>query len=520
MGFRELHVVEVKEVLRLWSRGHGMRTVGKMVGVDRKTVRRYVRAAQSEGLERGGEVTDGVLAAVALAIQPGGSVEVGCMRDHLRANEDRIRGWVAEGCRGPKLVRLLKKTTQVAVPLRTMQRFVKEDLNAGRGPATVRIVDGDPGVLEVDFLQLGWFNEIGTGKRRKLYALLCTAAHSRHQFVWPCLGQTLHDVLDGLEAAWRFFGGVFPIPLPDNLSPVVKKADAVHPTFTAAFTEYAQSRGFEVDPARVRRPKDKAKVERQVRYVRDDYFAGETFRSVEDARVEAVRWCTEEAGQRIHGRTRRRPMEAFEADEKAVLLPLPKEDYDVPRWTTYTVGRDNIVMVAHAMYSVPYALGERTLRVRSDSKTVKLYAGTRLVKTHLRQPEGGTSIDAADLPPDRAALATRDPSTLFAQADSAGEYVGVYARRLMEGSAVWSRIRALYRLMGLVRRYGDEATDEACARALEVDVVEVKRIEGMLEKGLMRRNLLAVPTPSPQGQVLRFQRPRTAFKPGGTDASA
>ena len=53
MAFRELHVVEIKEILRLWARGHGLRTVARRTGVDRKTVRRYVRAAEDAGFERG-----------------------------------------------------------------------------------------------------------------------------------------------------------------------------------------------------------------------------------------------------------------------------------------------------------------------------------------------------------------------------------------------------------------------------------------------------------------------------------
>ena len=301
------------------------------------------------------------------------------------------------------------------------------------------------------------------------------------------------------------------------------RAEPVAPVLARDFVEYAQSRGFQIDPARVRKPKDKARVERQLRYVRDDYFRGERFGSLEEARIEARRWCRDDAGMRIHGTTRRRPIEAFEEDEKSHLLPAPRESYDIPSWGDYRVGRDHAVVVGYALYSVPHTLGEVTLRVRSDRSTVKFYKGAKLVKVHPRQPEGGSSIDRADLPPGKAELATRDTESLVAQAGRFGAHVEEYARRLAEGPLPWSRMRHVYRLLGLARRYGGRVTDEACARALEVGVVDVQRIDGMLQKGLVSRRLLKSSPPAPrQGKVLRFARPASAFRldRGGSDVPA
>ena len=68
-------------------------------------------------------------------------------------------------------------------------------------------------------------------------------------------------MIAGCEAAWRFFGGIFKVLIPDNLTPVVTKADRTEPRFNQTFVEYAQHRGFLIDPARVRTPTDKGKVE-------------------------------------------------------------------------------------------------------------------------------------------------------------------------------------------------------------------------------------------------------------------
>lgn len=73
-------------------------------------------------------------------------------------------------------------------------------------------------------------------------------------FVYPTYRQTLHEVIAGFEAAWAFFGGVFAVVIPDNMKAIVDKADAIDPKLNDEFREYAQARGFVVDPAHVRRP--------------------------------------------------------------------------------------------------------------------------------------------------------------------------------------------------------------------------------------------------------------------------
>ena len=105
--------------------------------------------------------------------------------------------------------------------------------------------------------------------------------------MWISFTQTTEAVIAGCEAAWAFFGGVFATVIPDNLSAVVDKANPTEPRLNQAFVEYAQARGFVLDPARVRRPQDKPRVERTVPYVRASFFAGEHFVDRDDAQRRA-----------------------------------------------------------------------------------------------------------------------------------------------------------------------------------------------------------------------------------------
>jgi transposase len=493
VGFREVGVVEVREVLRGWLQGLGLRKVAERAGVDRKTARRYVEAAQAAGLTRDGgldAVTDEVIGVVVGAVRPARPNGRGASWELLLAHEEQIRAWVAGGDgREPlsivKIEQLLARRG-VRVPYRTLHRFAVECCGFRARTTTVRVVDGEPGVeCQLDFAQLGLLADAETGRRRRVHALIFTAVVSRHMFVWLTYAQTLTAVIAGCEAAWAFFGGVFRVLVPDNLKPVVTDADAVNPRLSTGWLDYAQHVGFGTDPARVRAPQDKPRVERAVQYVRGNFWAGESFTDLAQAQARVERWCREQAGMRLHGTLHARPAEVFAEVEAGCLLPVPPP-YDQPIFTQVKVHRDFHVEVARALYSVPEQWIGHTLAARADGQLVKLYTtgagGGRLVKTHPRQPAGGRSTDRDDLPEHRAGYALRDLSRLIATCAGHGANIGIYAERLLDDPLPWTRMRAVYRLLGLVRRYGPGPVDTACGRSLDLDVVSVSKIAAMLEK--------------------------------------
>jgi transposase len=189
----------------------------------------------------------------------------------------------------------------VVVPARTLHRYALEELGIGRSArgSTVRVADGKPGdELQVDFGRLGRIPDPETGKQRDLWALVFTPVVSRFSFVWLTHRQTLDDVFAGFEAASAFFGGIFATVIPDNMKTIVDRADPLEPRLNQAFVEYAQARGFVIDPARVRSPQDKPRVERVVPFVRNSFFAGEAFIDLADARRRVEVWCRQRAGRR------------------------------------------------------------------------------------------------------------------------------------------------------------------------------------------------------------------------------
>jgi hypothetical protein len=147
MAFREVRVFEVREVLRLWLAGEGIRATERLVGLDRKTVRRYVDAAVGLGLVRDGgdeQLTDGFIGSVVEAVRPHRVDGHGEAWRLCQAHHEVIAGWVAEDLTAVKMSELLARRG-VGVPCRTVQRYVADvcGRTRGRGP-TVRVADGEP----------------------------------------------------------------------------------------------------------------------------------------------------------------------------------------------------------------------------------------------------------------------------------------------------------------------------------------------------------------------------------------
>lgn len=520
MAFREVRVFEVREVLRLWLRGEGLRSIERLAGIDRKTVRRYVAAAVAAGVVQGGgedQLSDVVLGVVVEVVRPHRHGGHGATWRALESHADQIRAWIEDEDLTVAKVGVLLARRGVEVPQRTLERFCAQRFGPRRGrTTTVRVADGEPGVeLQVDFGRMGTIYDPETDRRRVCHALIFTACYSRHCFVWMTFTQTIEAIIAGHEAAWAFFGGVFRVVIPDNMAGIVDKANPTEPRLNAAFVEYAQARSFAIDAARVRHPQDKPRVERVVPYVRRSFFAGEHFIDIDVAQADAYKWCRTTAGMRTHGTTACRPAEQFRVEEAPHLLPAPTERYQVPIYANPKVHRDHHIEVAKALYSVPGNLIGHRVEVRADDQLVKVFYRGTLVKTHPRKAAGGRSTDPTDYPEGKSIYAMRDLDRLQALAASHGPAVGAYAAVLLDNPLPWTKMRQVYALIGLVKRWGAEAVNDACARAAEAEAFNVHLIGRMLERGGE-----PLPRQPQQGSLLpgRFARSAEEFATKGASA--
>jgi transposase len=519
MAYREVGMWEILEVLRRVARGERQRAIQRVTGHSRSSIRRWMQAARRLGWEPGGEAEpDETLArAVAQRVRPVPEArEPGESEMLLAPQRERIEAWLRpeEGGRGLRLAKVhtLLEREGIRVPYSSLHRFaVKHCGFQDRRRLTVRVAEVAPGELaEVDFGRLGLVWDPERERRRVLHALVVTLVHSRHQYVHVTPTQTLPDLIEGLEDAWSFFGGVPGRVVLDNLKAAVTKPDRYDPTFGRTFAEYARYRGFVIDAAVPRHPKGKPHVERGVQYLRESFFRAESWLDRAHVQREAVRWCLEIAGQRIHGTTRQRPRAVFESAEKPALRPVERERFDPPTWARAKVHPDHHVQFQKALYSVPTRHVGKTVWVRGDTKLVRVFVDGECVKTHGRVREGCRSTDYHDYPPERAPYAMRDPESVIREARRRGEHVGRYAEKLLGGPFPWAKLRQAQKLLRLGHKFGFPRVDRACRRALAFDLINVKRLEGMVREAL-------VPPADPEtpGQLVflptRFLRPPDHF---------
>ena len=547
VAYREVEMIEVKEVLRRWRAGEAKKAIARALGIDPKTVRNYIRAAEGAGAGPGradggcGQPSETPLSEGTGCPQPPTSPQSGpgpvdvldtltaAVLGEREAERARPHGESWSLCEKNReflaaklkerhmdrplklsvIQRLLSRERGVEVPYRTHHRFVTEELDFGAEAPTIPVADCGPG--EEVQLDTGWITRLepdAKGVRRRVRAWIFTPVVSRYKFVYPCFEETTKTAIEACEAAWEFYGGVFHRLIPDNTKAIVTRADPIDPLFARAFLEYSQVRDFIIDPARARRPKDKARVERSVPTVRDVGFAGVKLYDVPGSRVYAEKWCREDNGERPHKTTHRRPREHFESEEKANLKPAPDEPYDVPVWSKVKVHPDQHVQVLCALYPLAVEFRRQTLMARADSKTVRIYQGGRLVRTFPRLEKGKRYVDRSVFPPEKAAYAFRDRDWLEKRAREQGDAVGQFAAELLAGPAPWISFRSVQGLLGLAKRYGAARVDAGCRQLLDARAVNVKRLKRVLEQAATSSG-----TPPPGTIVAepRFLRPASEY---------
>jgi len=512
MAYRELTLTTIQEVLRRWLRGHTVRGIALACNVDRKTVARYVAAAKACGLSPGNQevrLTPELAIAVAQRVQVGAKVQTGSGHAVCVEHREQLLAWHSAGSPGPKLVRLLQRHTGQSVSLRTLQRFMQAELAKAKGPrATCYVADCAPGQeLQVDYETLGEVEDAATQTRRTLHAFVCTAVHSRLTFMYPCWHESTQTTIEALEAAWEFFGGVFAGVIPDNLKAVVIKPDPIAPVFNEIFLEYSQARDFLIGPARVRRAQDKGRVENANKYTQGDFFSGETFTRLEDWQAASVIWCREQAGMRKHGTTGRQPLLHFEEVERPALLPKPATVWDIPRWATAKVGRDNRIRLGNAWYRIAEGLIGEEVRARIDRTTVRVMHKREPLHTFARIEAYQTGgIVRSEKGSTQDSIASRAPEVLVGQAHQHGAQVGEVARRLL-GRGLWfNQVRKVLHLFKLCDQYGKAAVDAACEKLLAVDEDDPVRVERVVKLGLETQARPAVMDAAPVSAPCKYAR--------------
>jgi len=485
---REFTVRDIVEIFEHWQTGRSIRAIARSLGLDRNTVRKYVRAAEDAGYTPGVRLSPEEWADFVRRRFPRAA------DDRLRSSSfarvepyrEQIQKDLAEVGAVSIVWQRLRDEAGLDVSLSTFRRYVQAALPGTVSPADVVIwrPEVPPGEeVQVDFGRLGIWRDPVTGKRRMAYAFIMVLAYSRHMFVQVVFSLDSRMWLTCHVVGLEFLGGVPCRVVLDNLADGVLKPDIYDPRFNRAYAELAHHYGFLIDPCRSGHPTDKPRVERGVRYVRDNFWRGRNFLSPDEANREAVRWCLEVAGRRIHGTTRQRPLELFEREERQHLLPLPAEPWEMREWTSAKVAPDAHCHVAKAFYSVPWRLIGWELAVCVKENTVQFFKGEEIVKTHPRVSPGKRQTDFADLPEDRIAFFQRTPQWCLRRAGELGPHVREAVAQVLSVNTLY-HLRQAQGILRLEEKYGARRLEAACERALAYGDPRYRTVKNILANGM------------------------------------
>ena len=328
----------------------------------------------------------------------------------------------------------------------------------------------------------GHFGHLQIGRaRRPLMAFVMVLSYSRRIFLRFFLDAHGATFIRGHAEAFAAFGGCARVVLYDNLKSAVleRRGDAIR--FNPVLLAFAAHYRYEPRPVAVARGNEKGRVERAIRYVRDNFFAARPYTDLDDLNVQARQWCEGTASDRRWPQDPALSVrEAFHA-ERPSLLALPERDYVLDERVAVTVGKTPYVRFDLNDYSVPHTHVRRTLSVLADERRVRILDGTQELVCHTRSWDRGAQIEQAAhiealVDHKRAARAHRACDRLAQAAPASAELL----KRAGEAGNSLGAITS--ELMRLLDRYGARALQAAISEALQRGVPHPNAVRLALER--------------------------------------
>jgi len=431
----------LQELVRLHRLGRNVRDVAVLLKMGRSTEQKYRKALAQAGLLEGDPQELPELHELKLAVGAGAN-DAATAPEHETSTVEPWRSQVVEmlerGAKPKAIYDCLRLSdADFTCGLSSVKRFCARLQKAGgfRAEDVAIPVETRPGkVAQVDFGYVGYIYDPAASRQRKAWVFVMTLGFSRRMFACLTFDQKVETWLQCHIAAFEHFGGAAEAIVPDNLkSAVIRCAFAVdgETALNRSYRELARYYNLTIDPTPPRSPEKKGKVESDVKFVKGNFCKPRDLNElgIDGARDELKVWLKEIADKRVHGTTRRRPIDLFEQEEVGSMLALPATRFELVTWKQAKVHRDSHLVFANRLYSVPYQLIGQAVWVRATPESITVYANEERVATHRRREKGHRSTVEEHLPEHRAPWRHRCQEHWRAKAAAIGEDTGRLAGR-------------------------------------------------------------------------------------------
>lgn len=476
-------MIEVREVLYRWHKGFGRRTISRSLGMSVNTVRKLIKHAQTLGFTQTSDAS--ALEKTALALSEhykkypcrSNSVQLAIAKHH-----DQIAEWLQiSDMTVPQMIRLFSEGN-FGVKETSLRDYIKSHFEVSQ-KSTVHL-EITPGHAQVDFGDVGKMPDPKTKELKRTYAFIMTLSYSRMRFVYFTFRQDTDTWIECHIQAFNFFGCVPAVILLDNLKAGIIKPDIYDPTINVVYAELEKHYGFIADPAKVRTPAHKGRVERSVPIIRQQLIAGRSYENIIKANHFAQVWAKDDIAHKIVRTTGETPWERFIRDEKPAMLPLPAEPFEKFIWQAVKAHRDHHVVFKGSFYSVPHAYIGKRLWVRVNGRVLQCFMDGTLIKTHvLASRKGEWVTDVQDYPKSARFFLEQTPEICLNKAKIMGQSIYVFLKEVLKDCSM-THLRKAQAILRLSEQYSTVRLEAACQRALEFENLEYASLKKILEQGL------------------------------------
>jgi len=332
-----------------------------------------------------------------------------------------------------------------------------------------------------------------SGEVREAQIFVAVLGASNYTYAEATWSQDLDDWIGSHVRTFKAIDGVSEIVTPDNLKSGVTSPCRYEPDVNRTYAELADHYGVAVVPARVQKPRDKAKVENGVLQAERWILArlrNQQFFSLRELNASIAKLLVElnERHLKVLGVSRR---ELWEQVDRPALKPLPVRPYEMSEWKKVRVAPDYHVEFEGHYYSVPYQLIKKQLDLRATAKTVEVLDRGKRVAAHRRNPSRGRHTTITEhMPKAHQAYLEWTPPRLIRWAGKTGPSTAELVETIMRSRAHPQQgFRACLGLMRLGKTHGAERLEAACQRALTIGGLSYKSVKSILSNGLDREPL-------------------------------